>query len=84
MLAIRNAVHSAICMKDLRSDLRAFQQSATDSLNACYRRYQGVVCEFYTNLETSTEGNTPALMSEFLVDLNRNNDQLHAATHSEI
>lgn len=82
--AIRNAVHSAKCIKDVRTDLQAFGQSATDSLNAYHRRYQEVAREFYTALETLKEGTTDTLMFELLVDLNRKNDVLHAATHSEI
>jgi phosphate:Na+ symporter len=84
IVSVRNAVHSAKSMKDVRGDLLSFRESADDIINAYYRRYQVGSREFYSMLETLRNASTESLMFELLVDLNEKNEELHSATHSQI
>ena len=77
MLAIRNAVHSAKYVKDIRSDLALFRESPDDSVNAYFGRVQQDVVDFYGQVKKLRSVDSDTFRSELITDLHAENEQQH-------
>ncbi len=82
--AIRNGVHSAKNIKDIRQDLESFRGAVNDRFNAYYRAFSDVVREFYGSLETLASADLPALRFERLARIRKTCEALHERLHRQI
>lgn len=82
--SIRNAVHSAKCIRDTHHDLQSFRNSADDRINAFDGIFRSAVEKFYTLLDGLRNAKTKSHCFELLVELKNLNESLHADIHADI
>lgn len=82
--SIRNAVHSAKSVKDIRQDLHLFRDSVNDRFNAYYHQFREIVREFYESMDSLEASELPALRFEGLVELKNKSEALHQRMHRRI
>ncbi len=84
IVAIRNAVHAAKCLKDTHHDLRSFQDSVDDRYNAWFARFRDSADEFYGMLSALQITQSTSHQFEMLVEMKGKNEEIHAALYREI
>jgi len=82
--AIRNAVHSAKSIKDVRHNLAGFRDSANDRYNAYTRYFQESVRVFYAVVAGLAQADLEPLRFEALVNLKTTSEGLHENLHKRI
>lgn len=82
--AIRNAVHSSKSVKDIREDLRSFEDSVNDRFHSYTNQFREAEREFYELLGRLARAELDTLRFEVLVDLKTKAEQLHARLHQRI
>ena len=82
--AIRNAVHSTKCIKDIQQDLHKFLDAANDPFHAYYQRFRELVDEYYKELPHVRDVDFEPLVFEYLVQIKAKNEALHDALHKDI
>jgi phosphate:Na+ symporter len=84
IIAIRNAVHAAKCLKDTHHDLQSFQDSVDDRFNAWFGRFRDAANEFYELFGALQMARTSSHQFEMLVEMKHKNEEIHSALHKEI
>ncbi|RLA29648.1 MAG: hypothetical protein DRR11_15060 [Gammaproteobacteria bacterium] len=84
IVAIRNAVHAAKCVKDTHDDLRSFRESVDDHFNAWFGFFRGATREFFELFDSVRTVDMPAHRFEILVELKNKNEALHTKMHADI
>ena len=84
LMAIRNAVHSAKCVKDIRQNILATRESASDYYNAYYGKFRYSLDSFYKELNTMRKSTSEVNQFEILASLLRKNEASHAEMHRDI
>lgn len=82
--AIRNAVHSSKSVKDIREDLRSFEDSVNDRFHSYTNQFREAEREFYELLGRLVHAELDTLRFEALVDLKSKAEQLHSRLHQRI
>ena len=82
--AIRNAVHSAKSVKDIREDLRSFEDSVNDRFHSYTNQFRESEREFYELLGRLMHAELDTLRFERLVDLKSKAEQIHGRLHQRI
>jgi phosphate:Na+ symporter len=82
--SIRDAVHSAKGVKDIRHDLHGFRDSVNDRFNAYFHQFREVVREFYESLDRMQDAERTAMRFERLVDIKNTSEALHERMHRRI
>ncbi len=82
--AMRNAVHSSKCMRDIDHDLRRFRDSINDRFNAYLAQFRESVREFYDAASSLDASNTMQLRFENLATLRNTARELHQRLHQRI
>lgn len=82
--AIRNAVHSAKCVRDTAHDLESFRDSVNDAFHAYLARFRVAAQDFYSGLDDLRDISNDAARFEYLVQLRHRSDALHADMHAAI
>ena len=82
--AIRNAVHSAKSIKDVRHNLAGFRDSANDRYNAYAGHFQKSTREFYETVAELANADLEPLKFEALVGLKTTSEKLHEKLHERI
>ena len=82
--AIRSAVHSAKCLKDIHGDLHSFRESESDFFNAYYGRYRAALDGFYKKLNGLRSVDIESLRFEKLAELIAANSGIHDEMHQDI
>lgn len=82
--AIRSAVHSAKCLKDVHEDMHTFRESESDFFNAYYGRFRAHLDTFYKAVNGLRKVNLESLGFEPLAELVARNSALHDDMHRDI
>jgi len=82
--SLRNAVHSAKSIKDVRQDLAGFRDSVSDRFNAYADQYRESVREFYEAFGGIERSDLESLRFESLVSLKNTSERLHERLHRRI
>lgn len=82
--AVRNAVHAAKCLKDIRQDLELFRESVNDRFNAWFGKFRAAVQEFFEALDGLRGVEESSHRFQKLVELKNRNESLHANMHAGI
>jgi phosphate:Na+ symporter len=82
--AIRNAVHSAKSIKDVRHNLAGFRDSANDRFNAYASHFQESTREFYEAVAGLAHADLEPLKFEALISLRTTSEKLHEKLHERI
>ena len=82
--AIRSAVHSAKCLKDVHEDMHTFRESENDYFNAYYARFRTNLDTFYKDVNGLRKVDVESLRFELLAELVAENSTLHDEMHKDI
>ncbi|MDX1517600.1 MAG: Na/Pi symporter [Woeseiaceae bacterium] len=82
--AVRNAVHAAKSIKDVRADLHGFEESVNDRFNAYADQFREAVREFYETYGALRHADIDTLRFEGLVQLKTKSEQVHERLHRRI
>ena len=82
--AIRNAVHSAKSIRDVRHDLEGSRESVNDRFNDYAGEFRDCAQEFYTMLDDLRQADIHQLRFEVLVALKTKSEELHQRLHQRI
>ena len=84
IVATRNAVHSAKCLKDIGPDLQSFRDAVDDRLNAWFGRFREAAKDFYVQIGALQAAASSAHRFEILVALKSSNEDIHRSLHGDI
>lgn len=82
--AVRNGVHCAKSIKDVRHDLLEFERSVSDYLAGFRARLRDDLDDFYDRLEQAASLGQADAVAESLLDLIKVNNELHDRFHEDI
>jgi phosphate:Na+ symporter len=82
--AIRSAVHSAKCLKDVHADMHSFRESESDFFNAYYGRFRLDLDTFYRAVNGLKNVDVDSVRFERLAELLAKNSTMHDEMHQNI
>ncbi len=83
-LAVRNAVHSAKCMKDIQHDIKRFRESTQEPLRKIYQRMRSFIESFYEQTIELLSDEHEQIYFESLLELMKNAQHFHDELLNEI
>lgn len=84
LAAVRNAVHSAKATKDVRHDLREFERSVSDYVADFRQWFRVELGRFHDRFDEVTTLSQADALAESLLDLIKDNNDLHDKLHKDI
>ncbi len=82
--AVRDAVHSAKCVRDTQHDLEAFGDSVNDTYHGYLQRFRDAASSFFHRLEQLRGIEQTELLLEKLSRARQINDRMHKEMHASI